>query len=197
MARKQTDQDMIDRLLTGDSSALEEVIQKYQPRVYNTAFQIIKDPNDAQEITQDVFFTVFRKIHTFKGDSAFYTWIYRITVNYAFMKIRSRRNRKQISFSELPQTEDNGSFLASILPDRSKLADERLVQKEFMDKVLASMGQLPDKYRVVFELRDLKQLTNEEVGQMLNLSLAAVKSRVHRARLYIREKIGGATHYMN
>jgi RNA polymerase sigma-70 factor (ECF subfamily) len=170
--------ELIDRLQNGDVSALETVMKKYDTKVFNTAYNIVKNHNDAQEITQDVFFTIFRKIHTFKGNSSFYTW-----------KLRGRRKEKHIPIDEIAKPDSDEALLTTIIPDKRKFADETVIEQEIMEKVLQSMEQLPDKYRVVFQLRDLKQFSNEEVSQMLNLSVAAVKSRIHRARLFLREKI--------
>jgi RNA polymerase sigma-70 factor (ECF subfamily) len=189
MKRAVKELDLIERLQNGDTFALESVMQQYETKVFNTAYNIVKNHNDAQEITQDVFFTIFRKIHTFKGNSSFYTWIYRITVNYSFMKLRGRRKEKHIPIDEIAKPESDEALLTTIIPDKRKFADETVIEREIMEKVLHSMDQLPDKYRVVFQLRDLKQFSNEEVSQMLNLSVAAVKSRIHRARLFLREKI--------
>lgn len=188
MTKSAKDTELIDRLLDGDASALEQIIAKYQTKIFNTAYKIVKNRNDAQEITQDVFFTVYRKIDTFKGNSSLYTWLYRITVNYAFMKLRSRRKETHIPIHEVQQ-EGEENYFATILPDKSKFADEVIVEREFLTRVLQSMEELPDKYRRVFQLRDLQHYSNEEVGEMLHLSVAAVKSRIHRARLFLRERM--------
>jgi len=189
MKKVNQDRIYVDRLLQGDATALEEIMEKYNAKIYNTAYNIVKNHNDAQEIAQDVFFTIYRKIHTFKGNSSFYTWIYRITVNYAFMKLRSRRKEKHIPIEEFSRPDGDEALLTAIIPDKRKFADESVIEREFMDKVLQSMEQLPDKYREVFQLRDLKQYSNEEVSEMLNLSVAAIKSRIHRARLFLRDQI--------
>jgi len=189
MKKVNQDRIYVDQLLSGDANALEEIMEKYNTKVYNTAYNIVKNHNDAQEITQDVFFTIHRKIHTFKGNSSFYTWIYRITVNYAFMKLRSRRKEPHIPIDEFSRPDGDEALLTAIIPDKRKFADEVVIEREFLDKVLQSVEQLPDKYRKVFHLRDIKQYSNEEVGEMLNLSVAAVKSRIHRARLFLRDQI--------
>lgn len=197
MNKNTNDDDLVSRLLESDPVVLEQVMEKYHTRVFTTAYNIVKNHNDAQEITQDVFFTIHRKIDTFKGNSSFYTWIYRITVNYSFMKLRSRRREQHIPIDELSRTDGDENFLSAIIPDKRKFADEMVVEQEFMEKVLASVDQLPDKYRVVFKLRDLQQFSNEEVSQMLQLSVAAVKSRIHRARLFLRERVHDYSQALN
>ena len=195
MNKKALEENLIKRLLEKDESALQELMSKYQTKVYNTALNIVKNSDDAQEITQDVFFTVFNKLNSFKGNSSLYTWIYRITVNFAFMKIRSRRKEIHIPISEATRNDDEEErFFSAILPDKNKFADELVVQKEIMEEVLQSVEELPDKYKKVFLLRDIDLYTNHEVGRILNISVAAVKSRIHRARLILREKI---SHYQN
>ncbi len=197
MKNESTDQALVKSLMDGDTVALECVIEKYQSKIYNIAFNIVKNHNDAQEIVQDVFFTIYRKIGTFKGNSSFYTWIYRITVNYAFMKIRSRRKEQHIPIDEMQKPDGEETFFSTIIPDNRKFADEIVVEREFLDRVLTSMDELPDKYRKVFKLRDIQHYTNEEVSRMLNLSVAAVKSRIHRARLFMREKMQDFAKAMN
>jgi len=189
MRKINKDRLLVQRLQNGEPGALEEIMAKYQSKIYNTAYNIVKNHNDAQEIVQDVFFTIYRKISTFKGNSSFYTWIYRITINYAFMKLRSRRKSPHIPIEELTKSDADETVFSAIIPDKRKFADESVIERDFMRSVLKSMDQLPDKYRVVFQLRDIKQLSNEEVSQALNLSVAAVKSRIHRARLFLREKV--------
>lgn len=197
MSKALKDKDLVGRLLSGDTEALAEVMAKYHQRVFNTAYNIVKNHNDAQEITQDVFFTIYRKLDTFKGHSSFFTWIYRITVNYAFMKLRSRRKQVHIPIDEVTKHDGDELVLTAVIPDKRKHADAQLVEKEFMSQVLKNIDALPGKYRVVFQLRDLQQYSNEEVGQMLNLSVAAVKSRIHRARLFLREKLHEFSAAMN
>ena len=188
--RNWKEQDIIEALQQGNPAALESVMAKYQTKVYNTALGIVKNANDAQEVTQDVFLTVFRKADKFQGNSSLFTWIYRITVNYSFMKIRSRRKEPHLPIEEISQRRDaDEAFLAAVLPDKRKAADETLMEREFATRILRHSRELPDKYRDVFLLRDLQNYSNEEVGRLLNLSVAAVKSRIHRARNFIRERL--------
>jgi len=183
-----SDEELVRKLTHGDPGTLDLVMEKYQLKMYNIAFNIVKNHNDTQEIVQDVFFTIYRKIHTFKGNSSFYTWIYRICINYAFMKIRSRRKEQHIPIDEFQTPDGEEIFFSTIVPDNRKFADELVVEQEFMETVLDSITELPDKYQTVFRLRDILQYSNEEVSRMLNLSVAAVKSRIHRARLFMRER---------
>lgn len=191
MKRNWKDSDMIEGLRAGDDRALEAVMEKFHGKVYNTAIGIVKNPSDAQEVVQDVFMTLYRKADTFKGNSSLFTWIYRITVNFGFMKIRSRRKEPHIPIEEAARTDADEAVLTTILPDRRSSADDLVIQREMMGKVLQFTRELPDKYRRVFMLRDIQNYSNEEVGRLLNLSVAAVKSRIHRARSYIRERFSG------
>ncbi|MBP7866190.1 MAG: sigma-70 family RNA polymerase sigma factor [Acidobacteria bacterium] len=191
MKKNWKDADMVEGLRAGDARALEAVMEKYQGKVYNTAIGIVKNPSDAQEVVQDVFVTLYRKADTFKGNSSLFTWIYRITVNFGFMKIRSRRKEPHIPIEEATRMDADEAVLTTILPDKRCAADDLVIQRELMGKVLQFTRELPDKYRRVFMLRDVQNYSNEEVGRLLNLSVAAVKSRIHRARSYIRERISG------
>ena len=189
MKKVNKDRLLVQNLQNGAPGALEAIMAKYQSKIYNTAYNIVKNHNDAQEITQDVFFTIYRKISTFQGNSSFYTWIYRIAINFAFMKLRGRRKAPHIPIDEMGKADGDEIVISAIIPDKRKFADESVIERDFMRSVLKSMDELPDKYRVVFQLRDIKQFSNEEVSQMLNLSVAAVKSRIHRARLFLRDKV--------
>ncbi len=165
MKKVNQDRIYVDRLLSGDANALRRSWKSTTSRSMPTAYNIVKNHNDAQEITQDVF-TIHRKIHTFKGNSSFYTWIYRITVNYAFMKLRSRRKRAALHRRVLASR--TGTRRCSPRSSRTRRVRRRSgIEREFLDKVLQSVEQLPDKYRKVFHLRDIKQYSNEEVGEML------------------------------
>jgi RNA polymerase sigma-70 factor (ECF subfamily) len=177
--------DLAARLLNQDPAALEEVISRYQAKIFNTAYTIVKNHQDAQEITQDTLFAIYRKIGTFRGDSSLCTWICRITLNNTFMKLRRRRKEPHIPIDEMQSQDGKEPFRATILADQDRLADEWIVRREIMEKVRHAMEGLPDKYRQILHLEILHDYSNAEIRQRLNLSMGAVKSRLHRARVLL------------
>jgi RNA polymerase sigma-70 factor (ECF subfamily) len=159
----------------------EEVFHEFAPRVYAVARRMLGQDADAEDVTQDVLVQVVRKLDTFRGESELSTWLHRITVNAA-LALRRRRSRLseqhlEISLDYLPQQTDT----AGGPPEEKALRGELLQQLE------AAIARLPEKYRDTIVLADVEGLPNSEVGELLGLSLPAVKSRLHRARLMLRE----------
>lgn len=185
------DERLLDALSAGDPAAIEELFAKYQGRIYALAMSVVKNDADAQEATQDVFMTVVRKASTFSRNSALYSWMYRICVNTCLMRLRSKRGKEMVSIEEfLPVFTEDG--LHSRAPeDWSGTVERKMLDRELGDVIKSFAGELPEKYRVVFQMSDIDELTNEEVGKVLGLSVPAVKSRLHRARLYLRGRLDG------
>jgi RNA polymerase sigma-70 factor (ECF subfamily) len=150
---------------------------------------ILKNESDAEEATQDVFMTVVQKAHTFKGNSALYSWIYRICVNTCLMRLRGKRRGETVSIEDfMPVFTENGMH-ASMIDDWSKEVERKALDKELGQVIRHFTENLSEKYRVVFVLSDVEGLSNEETAQILGLTVPAVKSRLHRARLYLREQL--------
>ncbi len=183
-------ENLVARLKLGDGAAYEELLRLFELKVYNIARGMMRNQQDAEDVLQDTFLSVFRSVRTFKGQSSLSTWVYRIAVNAALMKIRCRRNDcRLVSIEEnLPRYNETGHRVAS-LPDWHPRADEILLDKELGGRLREAIGCLPDEYRVVLILRDQEGLSNEEVGSVLDLSVPAVKSRLHRARVAVREQV--------
>ena len=181
------------RLLNQETDALEEVLSRYQARIFSVAYKIVRNHHDAQEITQDTLFAIYRKIGTFRGDSSLCAWICRIAMNISYMKLRRRRKEPHIPIEEMPCQGGEESFRAAILADQKRLADEWIVQREIMEKVRIALGELPEKYRQILHLEISHDYSNAEIGQRLNLSMGTVKSRLHRARVLLR---GEMKHYV-
>ena len=174
------------RLLNQETDALEEVLSRYQARIFSVAYKIVRNHHDAQEITQDTLFAIYRKIGTFRGDSSLCAWICRIAMNISYMKLRRRRKEPHIPIEEMPSQVGEESYRAAILADQNRLADEWILRLEMMEKVRNALGELPEKYRQILHLEISNDYSNAEIGQRLNLSMGAVKSRLHRARVLLR-----------
>src|SRR5713101_4070279 len=178
---------LIDRLRQRDTTAFEALIERYGGVVYRLAFSITRNASDAEEVAQDVFHTVFRKIESFEARSALGTWLYRVTTNAALNKRRGKRLEVETPLEDLlPTYTDDGhregdrSFL---LTDWSALPDEVLLSAEGRREITRALDALPAAYRAVFVLRDVDGLSNEETAAALGESVSSVKSRLPRARM--------------
>ncbi len=187
------EEDLVERLRTGDTNALEILMERYASRVYRLAHGITGNEADAEEVVQDVFLTIFRKIHTFEGRSALGSWIYRIATNAALIKRRGRRDDREVPLALpfpafLPDGHRAGDP-AVLTTDWSQTPEVDLLSKETREILHRAIANLPDQYRVVVVFRDVQGLSNEEVAEVVGESVASVKSRLHRARMVLREHL--------
>jgi len=190
-ASAEAERAIVRRLRAGDATGLEALVNAYAGRVYRLAHGITRDAFDAEEVVQDVFLTVARRIEDFEGRSALGTWIYRIATNAALNKRRGKRFELETSLEEhLPTFREDGhregdrSFL---LADWSGTPEETLLAGEGRAVVSRALEALPEHYRAIVVLRDVEGLSTEEVAEALGESVGSVKSRLHRARMALRE----------
>jgi RNA polymerase sigma-70 factor, ECF subfamily len=193
--RKQTssqdDLALVERLQAGDHEALEAIIDLYSPKLYKVAQRILGESADTEEVIQDVFWTVFRKAKTFQGNSRFSTWLYRLTVNEALAKIRRRKNQKrEIEYEEyLPKFTDDGHHRSRPVVDWSDTLDRSYVEREIQRVVKAALDGLKPLDRSIVVLSDLEGMSDKEIAATLQLTVSAVKTRLHRARLFLRGRL--------
>jgi RNA polymerase sigma-70 factor, ECF subfamily len=189
-ARVDPDASVVERLRRDDPAAMEEIVERYTDRVYRLALRITGSREDAEEAAQDALWTAGRKIHTFKGDAAFGSWLYRIAANAAYMKLRARRGKaREVPLEDvLPAFDGDGAHFAP-MEDWSARVDERALQGELRGVLEAAIDELPPDYRTVLVLHDVEGLPNPEIAESLGLSLPAVKSRIHRSRLFLRRRL--------
>lgn len=181
-----SDSSLVDALRKGDSSCFGELIERYGEKVHNLALRITRNQEDTEEILQDVFVTVFHKIDKFEGKSAFSSWLYRVTVNTAFMKLRKRKQNASVSLEEVsPGVRETWVGKSSDSSDMNYISSRH----ELREALERAISKLPEEYRVIFLLRDVDGLSNQEVGGILDLSVPAVKSRLHRSRLMLRKRL--------
>lgn len=184
-----TDAALVQRVRAGDYSAFETLVQRHEKKIYNLAYRMMGNQEDASDILQEAFLQSFRKLDTFKGESDFSTWIYRIAVNLCLMKKRKEKGRRVISL-DAPVLYQRQKELRTVVPDDwSKNPLASLENKELKKKLAEAIKELPADYRTVFLLREAQGLSNEEAAKVLKVSVAAVKSRLHRARLFLRDKL--------
>jgi RNA polymerase sigma-70 factor (ECF subfamily) len=182
---------LLDRLRSGDTRALEELMSLFSNRVYRLAFSVTRNEADAAEVAQDVFLAVFRKHDRFEGRSALASWIYRITMNTALNKKRGLRREVETPLDDLlPAFKPDGhreGDRAWVLADWSQSPERELMSTEARATVNAALDRLPANYRAVLVMRDVDGLSNDEVAEVLGETVPMVKSRLHRARMALRE----------
>jgi len=167
----------------------ETVFQDYAPRVYNLARRILGNDADAEDVTQDVLLQVVRKLDSFRGESAFPTWLHRVTVNAALAHRRKASSRQEKTVAEpLEAFIDDGQQFLSLRP-WGVTPDAAAMDRETHQLVEDAIAELPDTFRDVYVLADVEGLSNAEIGDIVGLSVPAVKSRLHRARLEMRNRL--------
>ena len=182
--------DLVKRLKAGDEAALEKVFNLYSGKLYNVALRILKDQSDAEEVIQDVFMTAFRKADSFQGNSQFSTWLYRLTVNAALGRIRRSKKNQEVEYAEfLPKFQDDGHHAVQPVADWSDNLDEQYSKTETQELLAKALAQLKAVDKTVIVLSDLEGLSDKEIADATGLTVSAVKTRLHRARLFLRGKL--------
>jgi RNA polymerase sigma-70 factor (ECF subfamily) len=187
------DGELVARLRAGDHAALEPLMDRYASLVYRVAYGITRNEADAEEVSQDVFLTLVRKVAGFEGRSALGTWIYRVAANAALVKRRGKRREREVSLEEqLPRFLEDGhreGDRSLLLADWSPTPEAELLSGETRRVLERALDALPDHYRAVVVLRDVEELSNEAVAAALGETVASTKSRLHRARMALREQL--------
>lgn len=187
-----TDEALAARAAAGDGTAFEAIVARYQARVFRLAWRLTGNEGDAADAMQETFLQVYRALGSFRGDSRFGTWIYRIATNAALMSRRARARRPAEPLDAfLPCFDGNGGHAATPAELRAAAqVEERLDRRRLAAKAIAAIERLPDGYRDAFVLRDLEEIPTAQVAEILGLEPAAVRQRVHRARLMLRGYLG-------
>ena len=170
----------------GDTRAFDELVVRYRDKVYRLSYKILRNEDDAAEALQDAFTSAFRGLKNFKSESTFSTWLYRVATNASLMKYRKRRD-DHFSLEQSQSPRADAEPLA--IPDWSQQPLEELLDIETREVMEEGLRRLPEDLRTVFILRDEDGRSNAEVAEMLDVSIAAVKSRLHRARLALRDRL--------
>jgi len=170
----------------GDAAAFEELVNRYERKIFRLGMNITQNREDAEDVMQEAFLKSYTNLDRFQGDSRFYTWLVRIAVNEALMKLRKRRPN-QVSLDE-PLPGDDDSVFREI-EDWGPSPEKKFAQTELNEILNSVIGELDPIFRVVFLLRDVEGISTEETAQILDISEAAVKSRLLRARLKLRQKL--------
>ena len=182
---KAEDERLIIRIKKGDYTAFEKLVQKYESRIYHHCLKFLNNKEDAEDILQDTFLQVYKSLETFRGDSAFFTWLLKIATNNCLMRLRKRKKVDLVSIDK-PMIL-NGSELQREVVDWSQNPSLLCGVDEIRHLLNEAIAKLPEDKRVVLVLKDVEGFSNIEISEMLGMTVAAVKSRLHRARIFMRE----------
>ena len=193
--------ELLSRLKRGDDQAIAELADTYGTKIYQLAFRYLRNKEDAEEVTQDVLFKVYRKVGAFRGDAALSSWIYRITFNAAMSRLRTAKyQRAQDEDRQAAAMNADGEPLTPSRPDVadwSHMADESVLRSQLRRRVMSAILALPAIYRAPVMLRDIQGMSTEEASAMLKVKDQTLKSRLHRGRLILRKQLadfaGGLT----
>jgi len=178
-----TDEELVRRSKEDDERAFGELVSRYESKVYSLALRMVRNPEDAEDVLQDTFLRAYRGIKSFQGASTFSTWIYRITANSALMRLR----KKQLPTVSIEDQDERETPVN--IADWTPGPADQLMTQELQQEMDAAIESLPPEFQQVFILRDVEEKSNAEVAEILDLSVAAVKSRLHRARLKVRNRL--------
>ena len=175
-----TDEKLIEKIAAKDTSAFEQLVNKYQTRLYNLVYQLTNASPDSPDIVQEIFIKVYEKVSSFKGKSSVYTWLYRLAVNTALDYLKKVKRKKVVAVENIEK-----DFLQR--QDNAKTPFEKLRKKEVQDQVRRAISKLPDKYRTVIMLREIEGASYREISQILGRSIGTIESRLFRARVLLQE----------
>jgi RNA polymerase sigma-70 factor (ECF subfamily) len=179
--------DLVTRARTGDAEAFNDLVRRYERKIYRLAKNITQNDEDAEDVLQDTFLKSYEHLNDFQGNSKFYTWLVRIAVNEALMKLRKRKTDRTVPLDEPVDTGEETVVREIAVWDEDP--EQKYSQEELSHILNDSVQSLKPAFRTVFVLRDIEELSTEETATALNISIPAVKSRLLRARLQLREKL--------
>ena len=177
---------LVESCRRGDYDCFEKIVGEHEKKIYNLALRMLGSPDDARDILQDTFLKVYDHLDKFRGDSRLSTWIYRIAMNEALMKIRREKGR-MVSLDTFKVSE--GEVRSLDIEDWAQKPLDKLLTRELGKEMDTAVSGLPEDYRAVFLLRDVEGLSNADIARVLDISVPAVKSRLHRARLFLRGEL--------
>ncbi len=187
MSENQDDVLLLERIRAGDKSACNECVLRHAPGIYRLALRLTRNETEAEDVMQETFLSAFKGIDRFDGRSELRTWLYRIAYNAAMMRLR-RPRRDYVPLEEASEPDD-GTPVPQQLYDWTQVPDREVQKAELREEMEKAIGELPERLRAVFVMRELEELSTEETAQALGVTPEAVKTRLHRARLWLRERL--------
>lgn len=179
-ARAAEDLALVNRAKNEDAAAYDDLIRKYQERIYATVYHMTSNHEDANDLTQETFIKAYRALKSFKGDSSFYTWVYRIAINKTINFLKQRKNRYHMSLNDLDFNAENDPDLVALISDKTPRRDLGLA--ELQEKLNAGMQKLSEAHRTVVTLHDVQGLSHDEIAEIMNCNVGTVRSRLFYAR---------------
>lgn len=188
---KDRDTELIRAINAGETEKFRELVKRYAHKLYNFSLRMCRDPADAEDLVQETFLTVFRYLKDFRYETKFKNWLYRVAASTCIKKLRKSKfaPERELSLEEFAPAEE-AETLARV-PEWAQLPLEQLLNEELLSMLNEAILSLPEQFRIVVVLRDIEGFSTDEAAQILNLSAANVKVRLHRARLFLREKLKG------
>jgi RNA polymerase sigma-70 factor (ECF subfamily) len=171
---------LVDRARGGDLRAYDELVQRYQQRIYATVYHMTSNHEDANDLAQEAFIKAYQALKSFKGGSSFYTWVYRIAVNKTINFLKQRKNRTHMSLNDLDFNAENDPDLVALVSDKTPRRDANLA--ELQEKLNEAMQRLSDQHRLVVTLHDVQGLSHEEIAKIMDCNIGTVRSRLFYAR---------------
>lgn len=179
-SEKTSDLELVQKARHNDVSAYDELVRRYQSRIYATVYHMTSNHEDANDLVQETFIKAYRALKTFKGDSSFYTWVYRIAVNKTINFLKQRKNRLHMSLNDVDINAENDPDLVALVSDKTPRRDLNLA--ELQEKLNAAMLKLSEHHRMVVTLHDIQGLSHEEIGEIMDCNIGTVRSRLFYAR---------------
>jgi RNA polymerase sigma-70 factor, ECF subfamily len=184
------DLELVRRIKRGDDDAFREMVDRYHARVYSLSYGVLRNPEDAEEATQDTFLTLYRKIDTFDESKKFFSWFYRVALNQAYSRARRRRPVTTVPIEDfLPRFQPDGHPTSPELSTWAGGIEDEAIAKELAERAEGFISELPETYRDAIWMVDVEEMKPSDVAEILEISIPALKSRLHRARLYVRQRL--------
>jgi RNA polymerase sigma-70 factor (ECF subfamily) len=184
------DSELVDRAQNGDRDAFQELVERYQQKVYSICYSKLKDEQDSQDVSQDVFIKVYRYLDNFNKNSSFYTWLYRITVNTCIDFLRKENRVQKVDYDDSIKREEDLEGMDDLMPTKLGVdPGKALGRKELRQKMLEALNSLSEKHRTILNLREVEGLSYKEMAEVLEISKGTVMSRLYHARQYFQEAL--------
>jgi RNA polymerase sigma-70 factor, ECF subfamily len=188
-----SDLELVRRIKQGDDEAFREMVERYHSRVYSLSYGVLRNAEDAEEATQDTFLTLYRKIGTFDETKKFFSWFYRVALNSAYSRARRRKPAITVSLDDYaPRFGGDGSEASPQYQAWVSGVEDEVIARDLAERAEGFIDELPDTYRDAIWMVDIEEMKPADVAEVLEISLPALKSRLHRARLFVRQKLAEA-----
>ncbi|MEO8347618.1 MAG: sigma-70 family RNA polymerase sigma factor [Acidobacteriota bacterium] len=185
-----TDLELVRRIKAGDEEAFEQMVRRYHARIYSLSYGVLRNSEDAEEATQDSFWTLYRKIGSFDESKKFFSWFYRVALNQAYSRARRRRPATTVPIDDyLPKFASDGHLASPDFADWSPSIEDDAIARELAGRAGEFISELSPAYRDAIWMYDVEGMSTADVAETLEISIPALKSRLHRARLYVRERL--------